>query len=430
MNIDDIVKQYQEGNFKITEEERLLIIKNSMKYENKQNMDSYEALRMAIVDISMIRYKNTMATLDKNVSKEKETPSISKEAVRILGDTNYEYPRISINKDGSSFLTTRDNIILLIDIKTGEIKKTFVGHTQSVLFATFDYEERNIISVSQDNTIKKWNIENTRIVKEFVRDYGFLNHCEIAVSNNKKYLISAAPEFYEPGPILRLIDLENGNVINKFVGHLEHITALCFSYDNKKIVSSDRSNIKIWDIETGMEQSTIKNTNCDNSIMTNKKGTLILCGSNDCYFLIYDAERKKEKKYFDKHEDSVCTVSFNSDDSLILSGSVDNNIVLWDASKGKVLGIFKGHGADVVAVDFIPNTKMFISSSLDRTTRIWDYSSALPEDKNPAFSIFKGHRDAVRSAIFVYNEKKIISSSDDCSIILWNNIPPKKREGP
>jgi WD40 repeat protein len=426
MNVNDIVKQYREGKFKVTEEETIIIEDNIRKYEN---IDSYEALKRAITAILIIRYNKKVTPLNKNTNKSKETLFVSKETISILQNTYCEYPRISINREGNSFLTTtKNNTIILADIKTGKIKKQFIGHKDYILMVTFDYNENNIISISQNNTIKKWSVEKNNIIDEFTGDYGFLNHFDIAISSDKKYLLSAATGTYEPEPVLKLIDLDNGNIIKRFIGHLEDITALCFSWDNKKVFSSDRSNIKIWDIETGLEQVAIKNTICDNSIMANKKGNLILCGSHDCYFMIYDVKEKKGNLIFDKHEDSVCTATFNSDDSLILSGSADSNIILWDVKKSRALGIFKGHSADVVAVEFIQNTQMFISSSLDNTTRVWDYSKALSTVSKNTINIFKGHKDAARSAIFAYNDKKIISSSDDCSIILWDNNTKKKEK--
>src|SRR5436305_1446927 len=85
--------------------------------------------------------------------------------------------------------------------------------------------------------------------------------------------------------------------------HGEPVWCVAYSPDGKTLVSaSDDMTIKLWDVQTGKEQSTLKG-----------------------------------------HTDRVMWVAYSPDGKTLASASGDNTIKLWDVATGKEQATLKGH---------------------------------------------------------------------------------------
>ena len=71
------------------------------------------------------------------------------------GSTTYHYIR------------NPDNSVWLWDLKTGEQKAKFSGHTAHVLAVAFSPDGKTLASASKDKTIRLWNIETTKHLRTF-----------------------------------------------------------------------------------------------------------------------------------------------------------------------------------------------------------------------------------------------------------------------
>ena len=88
-----------------------------------------------------------------------------------------------------------------------------------------------------------------------------------------------------------------GGVIQKFEGHLSHLTSVAFSPDNRyALTGSWDHTARLWDIETG-----------------------------------------KELRMFQGHSGVVWSVKFSPDGRHALTGSADRTTRLWDARTGQEL---------------------------------------------------------------------------------------------
>jgi WD40 repeat protein len=74
---------------------------------------------------------------------------------------------------------------------------------------------------------------------------------------------------------------------------------------------------------------------------------------------------------FQRHTDSVNTVTFSPDDKLLASGSYDGMIILWNMPSGKTARSFKGHKTSVTCLAFAPDGKTLASAGLDGAVRLW-----------------------------------------------------------
>lgn len=133
-----------------------------------------------------------------------------------------------------------DKIIRLWNIATGDIVKTFDGHSDYISSVVFSPNGKYIVSASADRTIRLWNVKNGECVKVFT---GHTNEVLSALfSPNSKYIVSASSD-----RTVRIWSVADGKCIRILDGHTDKVYSASFSSDGKFIVSSSNDgNIKLW----------------------------------------------------------------------------------------------------------------------------------------------------------------------------------------
>jgi len=130
------------------------------------------------------------------------------------------------------------------------------GHTGAIkdLVVTKD---KNIISVSEDKTIRVWDKAGNPIRKILGEKYSGSNGkiYTVALSPDEKYLAVGG---YLPEDVIRIYEYKTGKLYKVLRSHKDVIFGLEFSKDNKYLLSSsaDRT-AKVWDIK---EELKLKNT--------------------------------------------------------------------------------------------------------------------------------------------------------------------------
>ena len=94
--------------------------------------------------------------------------------------------------------------------------------------------------------------------------------------------------------VVRLWDVETGNLLERFEGHLDSVYSVSFSMDGRTLASGslDRT-LKLWDV-------------------------------------VEPRSRGKARSTFLGHSDFVLSVVFSPDDNWLISGSKDRTVQFWD----------------------------------------------------------------------------------------------------
>lgn len=141
-----------------------------------------------------------------------------------------------------------DKSVRLVDVRTGESVKTFVGHNSSVSKTIFNPHGNLIISGSKDNTIKFWDIVSGLCIKTFSSHLGEVTSLDINASGSM--LLSGSKDNSN-----RLWDIRNARPIKRFKGHQntsKNFIRSAFGPNQSLIIGgSEDGLVYIWDIETG-----------------------------------------------------------------------------------------------------------------------------------------------------------------------------------
>ena len=161
-------------------------------------------------------------------------------------------------------------------------------------------------------------------------------------------------------------------------GHKDLVSGVAFNPDGKTLasVSSSDGAIKLWDLTTGKEHTTLK-TWKPVTVAFSPDGKTLAVGSSLAGFdqvrnlQLLDVPTGKGTFLFG-HSVNVTSVAFSPDSKILASASADQSIKLWDVDTGKERVTLKGHTFLVTSVAFSPDGKVLASGSWDESIKLWD----------------------------------------------------------
>ncbi|ETO20708.1 hypothetical protein RFI_16509 [Reticulomyxa filosa] len=263
--------------------------------------------------------------------------------------------------------------IIIKYVKNFKLSTVFQAHDSKVNSVTFSADGRKIVSASDDHSVRVWDAESGKQLKNF---RGHTNKVFAArFSPDGNTVVSCS----ENGTI-RLWDVDKGTEIMKFKRDLDKIYDVNFSPDGKYIVSGlQDSTVRLWNLHSGME--------------------MLLIG----------------------HSEDVLSTQFSPDGKMIASSSNDKIINLWNVESGEISKQLRGHSDRVTRATFSPDGLFIASCSLDNIARIWDI-------KTGKSKMLKGYLSKINDLKYFPDGQKIVSCSNGKKIGLWNAKSGKKMQ--
>ncbi|MCU0287856.1 MAG: NACHT domain-containing protein, partial [Acidobacteria bacterium] len=349
---------------------------------------------------------------DKNFNYYKKL--IGKELTGFFGCPNLRHSgpisAFAFSADGNFILSaSEDNILKLWELRNYKEIRSFYGHTEKITCCAFSPDEKKILSSSLDFILKLWDVESGREIKSFPRHHW--NILSSAFSPLGRILAYTSKPCY-----IILFDIENGRKIHEIEGHNGPITSFAFSPDGEWIVSASSDKVlKLWDVITGKEIRKFSGheksiTNCTFS----PDGNSILSASEDKTLKLWEKKSSREIRTFYGHNGSVKSCIFSPDGKNILSSSSDKTLKLWDVETGKEIRTFSGHQGDVNNCSFSPNGGRFVSGSCDNTLKVWDVETG------KEMQTLNGHQGDVFRGAFSSDGKYLLSAGYDHTLKLWD----------
>ena len=155
--------------------------------------------------------------------------------------------------------------------------------------------------------------------------------------------------------ILRLWDVQTGEEIREFTGHVySNIFGLAYSPDGKTMVSGtfDKT-ARLWDIATGQQLREFDMPDGASAVAFSPDGKTILTGSWDGAVRLWDVQTGSLIRPFVGHTESSWS-PFRPMVVTLLTGGNDFTARLWDITTGQEIRRFAGHSNAVETVAFSP----------------------------------------------------------------------------
>ncbi len=209
------------------------------------------------------------------------------------------------------------------------------GHTAKIKQVLFTPDGKEVITVSDDKTIRIWNVatgESARILRPPVGDGSEGMIYAAALSPDGQILaIGGYASPSENYGTITLISLAEDQIIRRLMGHMNVVYDLDFSADGRLLISgSSDSTARIWNVATG-------------------ETTQVLKG----------------------HKKSLSEVAFSPDGERCVTGSQDGTAAIWSIASGQRLTTLQGHTKEVRCLDWSPDGSRLATGSYDYTIRLW-----------------------------------------------------------
>ena len=215
----------------------------------------------------------------------------------------------------------QDKNIKIIDVASGQVVKTFVGHTNLVNSLAIAPAIDLLVSGSFDNTVNVWQISTGKLQRSLKGDNGHTDKIwGVAISPDGKQIVSASRD-----KTLKIWDVKTGELLRTLTGSLAGVTCVLVTPDGKRVISGSGDKvIRVWDMASG-------------------KQIFILTG----------------------HEDAIAALAITNDGNYLFSGGKDSpsSIRIWNLRTKSLIWNLIGHTDLVTSLAITPDQLKLISSS-------------------------------------------------------------------
>jgi len=254
------------------------------------------------------------------------------------------------------------NDIIRINLVTAQLIQTYSGHEATIISIATSDDGATMLSFSEDNTIKQWDVASGSMVSSLSIDLKEVS--SVQFSDNKHI----AALFNSNGSV-RILDIQKKKVVCSIPN-----TQLAYLSPNNNVVvtiQDDYRQLSFWSIKTGQEVLSTPGqpSSTDYTFISENRSKAAIV-TNLYYLSIWDLVKGDLIKTL--QSDNRISCSCLSENGLIAYlGTWNGLIELWDIAKGSLITTLSFHKRSILSIDLVPGSKNMISVSRDKAQK-WD----------------------------------------------------------
>jgi WD40 repeat protein len=321
-----------------------------------------------------------------------------------------------INQGNTLISTSDDQTIKFWDIK-GKCHRSLEGYTNWSWSVSFSFNDKFLASSNDDKVIRIWNIENLENVSIFKDLKGHTKRSRTINFHPEKLILASGSD----DETIKIWDVSNGTCIKTLKGHEDRVLSVAFNHDGKILASGgDDQIVRIWNVETGQCLSELnKHKSWIWSVAFSPNGEMLASASEDKTVKLWDIKTGEVIASLDKHNSWVRSVAFSPNGEMLASASEDKTIKLWDLKNNKPNEISEYNNYNWVrSIAFNPDSQSIASAGEGETIMIWKINTK--ENRNDP-TILSNHTQRIWSIAFSSDGKLLAGGIDDGSVKIWHN---------
>ena len=257
------------------------------------------------------------------------------------------------------------------EINTKYVRNAFKGHARHIFSLNFSLNGRLLVSTSDDNTVRLWNMHDGATKLLTYENPIFLDdscYPSAVFSPDGRYVAASHSD-----GMVRIWDVYTCQLMRRMKVHADWVSCVAFMPDGKGLVCGGfDQKLKYWDV------SSLDSTRFG----TRSQTTRISSGMEEQTWM--------PEREFVGHEvgfvmifmysgnpftlqNSVYSLAISSDGRWVASGSSDGLVRIWDTRTATTQCLI--HDEDTRTIDFSPVGCHLASAGRDGTLRIWRYSN-------------------------------------------------------
>jgi WD40 repeat protein len=281
------------------------------------------------------------------------------------------------------------------------------GHEKAVGSVRFSPDSKLMITASDDDYIRLWNLEG-KLVRKFKAEQGGVNTVRFSPDKAKNLIVTGGKD----GTIK--LWTRTGDWLNRlkpFKGHSQAIRSINFNTAGDKLVTAgDDGKPILWDLD-GNKLYVFPYQGKVKGVTLSPDNKLIATVGENGKAFIQDISNNQPRIQLIGHKGNVNTVNFSLKENKLATAGDDGTVILWDYS-GKQLKQFKTYQGSVTQVRFTRDGKLLATASATNKIRLWNLSGQQVAE-------FTNHQGNINSADFSPEGKLLATASDDKTVFVW-----------
>jgi WD40 repeat protein len=239
-----------------------------------------------------------------------------------------DFYEVAITPDGSQALAAAENIVRVIDLRSGRELSPLLGHRREVDWVSVAPDGSRVAASDFENEIRVWDLGQGAETQSLSEP----TVSRMVLSRDGR--IGVAARTGDEGGIV-VCDLESGTVVKTVESNG---LPCCLSGNGNHLVAADDDGLRVLDLRDGLE---IRSVEVEGRVGAVSWDAMIALTIN------------KRTKY----------------------GAADHSISVWDLESGECIGVMKGHGERIRSLAVTPDGRTAASASDDGSVRVWDVTS-------------------------------------------------------
>jgi WD40 repeat protein/serine/threonine protein kinase len=374
--------------------------------------------------------------------KEFDFSNLESKTAKVVSDPQYSaldghsapVRDIQFTSDGNQLVSgSDDNTVRLWSTETLKDEKTFRGHNGSVRSIVLAENDSIILTASKDNRIKKWNIDQyaeVKVLHSHVLDEHRAEVLSARFSKDGRRIVTASRD-----RSALTWNSETGERLAQFAEGHQFLTSSAVLFPNDKWIATAAADnsVRVWDLDSATQLFSLEPTGRAAALAVSADNKWLMTGSEDTkvgqesrysakvwnvetHELAFELTGQTANGYRG-HLSEVTAVAFSPDGTLALTGDVRGRVILWNLKTRTIKHDLEGHSPrfKISAVAFLSDGSKALTASFDKTVAQWDVATG----KEFSGSILR-HGDAVTDLKVRKGDRHVVTTSRDGLVRVWD----------